>query len=84
MEDLIYPGAFVKKVVVAQRTLQWTSAKSRRITLHSMLCNFTLTDAIAGRKLPSPPVMKHFIPELNCNRVISTTLFGLRTRHVER
>ncbi|GFX20549.1 hypothetical protein TNCV_3489061 [Trichonephila clavipes] len=36
----------------------------------------TLTDAdvIAGHKLTSHPVKKYFIPELNCNRLISTTV----------
>ncbi|GFT87872.1 hypothetical protein TNCV_799781 [Trichonephila clavipes] len=43
----------------------------------------TLTDAdaIERCKLTSHPVKKHFIPDLNCNRVISTTIARLRTRH---
>ncbi|GFU92611.1 hypothetical protein TNCV_4795391 [Trichonephila clavipes] len=39
------------------------------------------SDAIARRKLISNPVKKHFIPELNCNRVISTIIARLRARH---
>ncbi|GFV89119.1 hypothetical protein TNCV_4913181 [Trichonephila clavipes] len=38
--------------------------------------SLTLTDAdaIARRKFTSHSVKKHFIPDLNCNHVISTTL----------
>ncbi|GFV30529.1 hypothetical protein TNCV_3730281, partial [Trichonephila clavipes] len=31
-------------------------------------------DAIARRKFTSRPVKKHFIPDFNCIRVISTTI----------
>ncbi|GFW46866.1 uncharacterized protein TNCV_2982221 [Trichonephila clavipes] len=34
----------------------------------------TFTDAIARRKLTSHPVKKHFIPDLNWNGVVSTTI----------
>ncbi|GFW22426.1 hypothetical protein TNCV_1431771 [Trichonephila clavipes] len=40
----------------------------------------TDADAIARRKLTSHPVKKHFIPDLNCNRIVSTTIARLRTR----
>ncbi|GFV33243.1 hypothetical protein TNCV_3948971 [Trichonephila clavipes] len=43
--------------------------------------NLTLTDAIAKRKITFHRVKKHFIPDLNCNHVISSTTARLRTRH---
>ncbi|GFW30165.1 hypothetical protein TNCV_1054761 [Trichonephila clavipes] len=43
--------------------------------------NLTLTDAdvIVRRTLTFYPVKKNFIPELNCDRIISTTIARLRT-----
>ncbi|GFU16270.1 hypothetical protein TNCV_4422251 [Trichonephila clavipes] len=57
---------------------------SRRYTRNSpqLFNSLTLTDAdaIVRGKQTSHPVKKHFIPDLNCNRVISTTVARLRTR----
>ncbi|GFX98248.1 hypothetical protein TNCV_4908911 [Trichonephila clavipes] len=38
-------------------------------------------DSTARHKLTSYPVKRYFIPDLNCNQVISTTIAKLRTRH---
>ncbi|GFY33349.1 hypothetical protein TNCV_1898011 [Trichonephila clavipes] len=47
--------------------------------------SLTLTDAdaLARRKLPYHPI-KYFISELECNRLFSTTISGLRTRYFTR
>ncbi|GFT70589.1 RNase H domain-containing protein [Trichonephila clavipes] len=85
-------------------TLQWISvhgdivgneqadnlAKEERNSLQlSNSLTLTDADALARRKLSSHPVKKHFILDLNCKRVISTTTARLskdrlRTRYFKR
>ncbi|GFX16245.1 hypothetical protein TNCV_4704991 [Trichonephila clavipes] len=71
-------GYHPTKTSSAMRPLCQGKPKSPSIFHNSL--TLTDVDAVTKRKLISHQV-KYFIPEFNCNRVISTTIARLRTRY---